>query len=99
MGGNLIVVSKENYGLMFFFVLFLRVYLERFMSLGWFSDEVYEMMMKEVRMEGVNDRLVLLKMVGYYYFILKVVLKFLSLFLSLFILCSCCSLLLVDVFI
>lgn len=110
MGGNLMVLSKENYGFMFFFVFFFRVDLGRFKSFGWLSDEVYEMMINEVKLECVNERLVLIKKIGYFYFILKVVLLFLILFLNLFlglflswflilfILWCCSNLLFVDVF-
>lgn len=75
MGGNLTVVSKENHGSTFSFALPLRVHPERSMSSGRLSDEVYEMMTKEARTEGVNDRLASSKMVGYYHFTSKVASK------------------------
>jgi CheY-like chemotaxis protein len=71
MGGSLTVTSKENHGSTFSFSLPFRVYPERSMSSGRLSDEVYDMMTKEEKLEG-SDILASSKKVGYFHFTSKV---------------------------
>ncbi|KAG0612313.1 hypothetical protein M758_6G017900 [Ceratodon purpureus] len=71
MGGSLKVLSQENHGSTFSFALPFRVYPERSMSSGRLSDEVYDMMTKEARVQGGSEMLASTKKGGYYHFTSK----------------------------
>ena len=72
MGGSLTVTSEENVGSTFTFKLPIQVARERSVSTGQLSDEVYNIMTNEARLDSAAESLASTKEVGYFHFTSKV---------------------------